>query len=101
RPCRVGRLRVRFQATCYRAHDPKWAFSPISGDGAKARGGRFNPAGTPALYLALTLEGLFLEMGQGFAHRFDPLTVCSYEVDVDGIVDLRTDRDREAAGVDL
>ena len=37
----------------------------------------------------------------GFAHRFDPLTVCSYEVDVDGIIDLRTDHDREAAGVDL
>jgi RES domain-containing protein len=49
----------------------------------------------------LTVDGLFLEMGHGLAHRFDPLTVCSYAVDVDGIVDLRTDRDRAAAGVDL
>jgi RES domain-containing protein len=55
----------------------------------------------PALYLSLTLEGMVLEMGHGFAHRFDPLTVCSYDVDVDDIVDLRTDADRGAVGVDI
>jgi len=92
---------LRFRGTCYRAHDPKWAFSPDSGDGASAKGGRFNPVGIPALYLGLTLEGLFLEMGHGFAHRFDPLTICSYEVDVDDIVDLRTDNSRKGADVDL
>lgn len=92
---------MRFQGTGFRAHDPKWAFSPVSGDGAKAKGGRFNPVGVPALYLALTLEGMFLEMGHGFAHRFDPLTICSYEVDVDDIVDLRTERERKSAGAVL
>jgi RES domain-containing protein len=65
-----------------------------------AKGGRFNPVGVPALYLALTIEGLFVEMAHGFAHRFEPLTVCSYEVDVDDIVDLRTDADRKSVGVD-
>jgi len=65
------------------------------------KGGRFNPVGIPALYLGLTLEGLFLEMGHGFAHRFDPLTICSYEVDVDDIVDLRTANSRKGADVDL
>ena len=92
---------MRFRGTCFRAHDPRWAFPPLSGDGAKAKGGRFNPIGTPALYLSLTLEGMFLEMGHGFAHRFDPLTVCSYDVDVDDVVDLRTEHDRKAAGVVL
>jgi RES domain-containing protein len=92
---------LRFQGTGFRAHDPKWAFSPVSGDGAKAKGGRFNPVGVPALYLALTLEGMFLEMGHGFAHRFDPLTICAYELDVDDIVDLRTERERKAVGVTL
>jgi hypothetical protein len=33
---------------------------------------------------------LFPEQGHGLAHRFDPLTVCSYDVDVADIVDLRT-----------
>ena len=40
-------------------------------------------------------------MGHGFSQRFAPLTVCSYEVDVDDIIDLRTDRDRRHVGVDL
>jgi RES domain-containing protein len=92
---------LRFQGTCFRAHDPKWAFSPVSGAGAALRGGRFNPKGVPALYLALTLTGMFKEMGHGFGHRFDPLTICSYEVDSEDITDLRTEADRKAAGVDL
>jgi RES domain-containing protein len=90
---------LRFAGTCYRAHDPKWAFSPLSGEGAAAKGGRFNPVGTPALYLGLTIEGVFVEMGHGFAHRLDPLTVCSYEVDCEDVVDLRMPRARKAAGV--
>ena len=92
---------MRWAGTCYRAHDPGWAWSPISGDGAAAKGGRFNPIGTPALYLALTVEGMLAEMGHGFAHRFDPLTICSYDVDVDDIVDLRTEAGRGAEAVDI
>jgi RES domain-containing protein len=92
---------VRFAATCYRAHDPRWAFSPLSGDGARTHGGRFNPVGMPTLYLALSVEGMFVEMGHGFARRFDPLTVCSYEVDIEDVVDLRGDAARAAAGVAL
>ncbi len=78
-----------------------WAWAPISGAGAAIRGARFNPAGLPALYLALTMEGMFLEMGHGFGHLFDPLTICSYRVDCDDIADLRMDADRVAAGVSL
>lgn len=74
---------------------------PISGEGAALKGGRFNPIGVPALYLALSVEGMFLEMGHGFGHRFDPLTVCSYHVDVADIVDLRTEGDRASADVAL
>lgn len=44
---------------------------------------------------------MFLEMGHGFARRFEPLTVCSYDVDVDGTVDLTTAASRAAAGVEL
>jgi RES domain-containing protein len=71
------------------------------GEGAAAKGGRFNPVGVPALYLALTVEGMLLEMGHGFGHRFDPLTVCSYAVDVADVTDLRTEAGRSAADVDL
>ena len=92
---------MRWQGVCYRAHDPRWAFSPTSGEGAAARGGRFNPVGTPALYLALTIDGMFAEMSHGFGHRFDPLTVCAYDVDVADVVDLRHPDSRLAAGVTL
>lgn len=92
---------MRWRGLGYRAHDPKWAWAPVSGDGAAAKGGRFNPVGVPALYLALTVEGMFLEMAHGFGHRFDPLTICCYEVDVDDLIDLRTEEGRRAAGITL
>jgi RES domain-containing protein len=44
---------------------------------------------------------MLAEMGHGFGHRFDPLTICSYNVDVDDIVDLRTDSGRAAEAIDL
>jgi RES domain-containing protein len=92
---------LKWEGTCYRAHDPQWAWTPISGAGAAAKGGRFNAVGTPALYLASSMEGMLVEMGHGFGHRFDPLTICSYNVDVDELVDLRTDAARTAEAVDL
>ncbi|MBZ9710361.1 RES family NAD+ phosphorylase [Mesorhizobium sp. ESP7-2] len=82
---------MRFVGTCYRAHDPRWAFKPTSGEGAAIRGARFNPKGVPALYLALTIMTAVKEANQGFAHRIDPCVLCSYEIDCDDIVDLTTD----------
>lgn len=92
---------MRWAGTCYRAHHPQWAFSPLSGEGAALKGGRFNPKGVPALYLALTIEGMFSEMGHGFANVFEPLTVCTYQVDVEDIADLSMDDGRREKDVDL
>lgn len=85
---------MRFCATCYRAHDPRWSFKPLSGEGAAIHGGRFNPKGVPALYLSLTLEGAVKEANQGFAFKIDPCVVCCYDVDCEDVVDLRTERQR-------
>lgn len=85
---------MRFVGTCFRAHDPRWSFSPLSGDGARLHGGRFNPEGTAALYLSLSLTTAIKEANQGFAHKIDPCVVCSYEVDCDDIADLRNDAGR-------
>jgi RES domain-containing protein len=92
---------VRLQATFYRGHDPRWAFKPHSGDGASSSGGRFNPRGVAALYLASTFEGVAVEQAHGFAYRLLPLTIVSYDVDVQDIIDLRTDQGRQAANVKL
>jgi RES domain-containing protein len=91
---------LRFVGTCYRAHDPHWSFRPISGDGAAIRGARFNPKGLPTLYLALTIMTAVKEANQGFAYRIDPCVLCSYDVDCDDIVDLRTSADWAAAEID-
>ena len=90
-----------FRGLCYRAHDPKWAFAPLSGEGAAIHGGRFNPRGAPALYLALTIEGAITEASHGLAHRLQPLTLCQYEIDCAGIADLRDEAGRMEAAVTL
>ena len=92
---------MRFVGTGYRGHDPKWAFAPLSGEGAAVYGARFNPKGVPALYLATSPEGAFLETTQGFAFRFKPLTLVSYDVDCTDIVDLSNESGRKEVGIDL
>ncbi|MCW5721767.1 MAG: RES domain-containing protein [Devosia sp.] len=92
---------MRFAGTCYRAHDPRWSFKPLSGDGAAIRGARFNPKGVPALYLALGIMTAVKEISQGLAHRLDPCVLCSYDVDCEDIIDLSDDAGRKAASVTL
>lgn len=79
---------MKFEGTCYRGHDPRWAFNPLSGAGAALKGGRFNPVGRAALYLSLDLTTVFLEASQGFLHKVTPLTIVSYSVDCTDIHDL-------------
>jgi len=79
---------VRLQGVAYRAHNPKWSWSPLSGDGARVHGGRFNPKGIAALYLSLDWPTAIIEAAQGFAYRLPPLTIVSYDVDCEDIADL-------------
>jgi len=87
---------VRFKGVAYRAHDPRWSFAPLSGEGAATHGGRFNPKGLPALYLGLSPMTAIKEANQGFAMKIEPLTLCSYDIDCEDIVDLRTCLDPDA-----
>lgn len=43
--------------------------------------------------------GAVKEANQGFAHRIDPCVLCSYAIDCEDIVDLRTAEAREATEV--
>ena len=85
---------MRFVGDVYRAHDPRWSWTPLSGRGAALGGGRFNLRGQPALYLSLTPMTAVREASAGFAHRLEPLLLCTYAVDCEDIVDLR-----DAAGL--
>lgn len=92
---------MNFSGFAYRAHDPKWAFDPLSGEGAATHGGRFNPKGVPALHLATTLEGAVLEASHGFAYRFESLTICTYEIKAVELADLADDAILSEAGIDI
>lgn len=91
---------MRFAGDCFRAHDPRWSFAPLSGEGAAVHGGRFNPAGVPALYLSLTMEGAAIEAAQGFAGKLEPLTICLYAVDCADVVDASSETACAHAGID-
>lgn len=83
----------------FRAHDPRWSFAPLSGDGAADHGGRFNPRGTPALYLALSQMTAIKEANQGFGRKMDPCLLCEYDVDCEDVLDLRDPAVRDALDV--
>ena len=92
---------MRFVGECFRAHDPNWSWTPLSGAGAALKGRRFNWPGLEALYLSLSYPTVFREVSTGFAHRLTPYVLCSYDVDCEDIADLRTDDGRTGLGVTL
>lgn len=92
---------MRFRGRCYRGHDPAWSFTPLSGEGAARRGGRFNRRGEPALYLSLDVMTAVGECSQGLAQRLQPLTMCEYDVDCDPVADLGDEAGRARHGVAL
>lgn len=74
--------------TAYRMHTPRWASTPLSGEGAAIHGGRANRPGISALYLSLELETAVKEYQQ-LSPLLPPGTLVAYEVTVEPIVDFR------------
>lgn len=91
---------MRFRGTVFRAHNPRWSFAPLSGEGAARYGGRFNPVGIPALYTSLRMETAWAEAQQGFAFKAQPLTICAYHVDCADIADLTDPQTLTALSID-
>lgn len=79
---------MRFRGYAYRAHKPLWAWdNPLSGAGARRRGGRFNRPGTPAFYTALSPFGAVRETSQPL-FPLQPVLLCSYDVDAEPVFDV-------------
>lgn len=53
----------------YRAFVPRWAYRPLSGDGAARFGGRWNPVGMPTIYAARELSTAWAEYNQGLVQH--------------------------------
>lgn len=88
---------ISIQARFWRMLAPRWAFAPLSGEGAARAGGRWNERGQPAMYLSADHATAIAEYQQ---HLPRPGTLTAYDVDAVSILDL-TDRATLAAlGVD-
>ena len=77
---------MRFRGTVYRAHNPEWAWTPLSGEGARRYGGRFNRRGMPALYCSLSQITAIRE-ATPVGRPMQPLTLCAYQVDAEPVFD--------------
>jgi len=78
---------------------------PLSAEGARLMGGRFNPMGCPALYLASTptlavAEALQLGSIYGVV-RFNPRLLVSIDVSLSSVLDLTTVENLERTGFTL
>src|SRR5699024_2778299 len=84
-----------------RAHNPRWSFAPASGAGAAKHGGRFNRPGVAALYTSSSYELAVTEAQQGLPRKLQSLTMVSYAVDHDSILDLSSGTTRKTARVNF
>ncbi len=89
---------MRFRGLVYRAHNPQWSWSPLSGEGARRHGGRFNRRGIPALYLSLVPLTAIRE-AHPLGRPMQPLTLCAYEVDAEPVFDAHGVEHRRSLGV--
>lgn len=88
---RCSRLPIAYPL--FRAHNPRWAWQPLSGEGAARAGGRFNRPGTPALYLSLDEATSAAEYRQD-NDLTEPYLLVAYLADLPDLVDLRLLDDR-------
>ena len=89
---------MRLRALVYRAHNPQWSWTPISGEGARRHGGRFNRRGVPALYTSFA-PLVAIREAQPLGRPMQPLTLCAYEVDAEPVFDALDQERRRALGV--
>jgi RES domain-containing protein len=70
----------------WRAYVPRWAHAPLSGEGAKRFGGRWNPVDKRAIYAARELSTAWAEYNQGFVQH--PALILQLELSGASLVDL-------------
>jgi len=78
-------LSKTYKGLLYRALNPVYASTPLSGDGAARFGGRFNPKGVPALYMTFNIRTAILEINQ--VGSLQPTTLVAYEAKIQNIFD--------------
>jgi RES domain-containing protein len=77
---------MRLQCVVYRALNPVWVKDPLSGEGARRYGGRFNPKGMAALYCTLDPVTAVREVSQ-IGQPLQPTILVSFHADIDPVFD--------------
>lgn len=88
---------MRYVGKLYRALNPIFAGSPLSGRGAELYGGRFNPRGVPALYTSLSVLTALREANQ--VGNLQPTTLVCYEAEIERVFDTRDEAALRDAGM--
>jgi RES domain-containing protein len=76
---------MHYRGLLYRALNPIRAREPLSGEGARLHGGRFNPKGTAALYTAMSVMTAIREANQ--IGMLQPTTLVAYVADITSVFD--------------
>jgi RES domain-containing protein len=76
-----------YKGKLYRALNPIYAREPMSGEGARRYGGRFNPQGTPALYCSLSILTAVREANQ--IGTLQPTMLVCYDAEIERVFDSR------------
>jgi len=74
-----------YSGSLFRALHPYHAAEPLSGEGARRYGGRFNRQGRAALYLTRDFDTLRYEIARGGA--FQPSVIVEFDAQVTGLAD--------------
>jgi RES domain-containing protein len=90
---------LEFSGFVYRAHHPMWSYQPVSGEGAKRHGGRFNRPGKNALYTSLDPTTAWMEAQQSFPFKPQPMTLLAYAVNCSDLVDLSNTNTLKSLGL--
>ncbi|ARU17780.1 RES family NAD+ phosphorylase [Croceicoccus marinus] len=78
---------MRYTGLLYRALNPVYARDPMSGEGARRNGGRFNRPGRETLYTALAPDTAIREANQ--VGDLQPTTLVAYRADIGPLLDGR------------
>jgi len=91
-------MALTYTGKLYRALNPIYAKAPLSGEGARLHGGRFNPKGVPALYCSLSIMTALREANQ--IGTLQPTTLIAYEAEIETLFDTSDKASLIAEGLD-
>lgn len=92
-------MNIDYTGKLWRALNPIHARAPLSGEGARLYGGRFNPKGVATLYLSLSVVTALREANQ--VGSFQPTTLVCYDAEIQRIFDGRNESALAAEGMNL